>query len=223
MASNGQLPDSELMAIPGGRLRTDAAKSWIRLRNHVGKEAGVWLCPTSSRTAYRTLAEQQYFWNLYTSGHGNLAARPGTSNHGWGTTVDLPTPQMRALIDRYGAPYGFSKTWSDAPSEWWHIRYDPGHDTHKGEPLEPRKPDVAYLTDDEATGRRRLLKLRRQARQRGKWDWDPDRLAYARKIKSELRTHRKRIRAAADKDGWQKNRRRERYRALGHALNGKGK
>lgn len=223
MASNGQLPDSELMAIPGGRLRTDAAKSWIRLRNHVGKEAGVWLCPTSSRTAYRTLAEQQYFWNLYTSGKGNLAARPGTSNHGLGTTVDLPTTQMRALIDEHGARYGWSKAWSDAPSEWWHIRYDPGHDTHKGEPLEPKKPDVAYLTDDEAMYRRRLLRLRREARVHGKWDWKPDRLEYARKCKAELRTARKRIREAAEKDGWKKNHRRERYRALGATLGGKKK
>ena len=78
MAANGQLPDSELMAIPGGRLRADAAKAWIRMRNRIGKESGLWICPTSTRTAYRTLSEQLYFWNLYVTGRGNLAARPGS-------------------------------------------------------------------------------------------------------------------------------------------------
>src|SRR5437764_4461271 len=98
MAQNGRLPDSELGPIPGGRLRKDAAASWRRMRAKIGKETGVWICPTSSRTAYRTLDEQQYFWNLYRSGRGSLAAQPGTSNHGWGTTVDLATPAMRRAI-----------------------------------------------------------------------------------------------------------------------------
>src|SRR4249919_3904806 len=134
MAENGRLPASDLAPIPGGRLRTDAAAAWRRLRAEIGKSDGIWICPTSSRTAYRTYAEQEYFWNLFQSGKGNLAAKPGTSNHGWGTTVDVPTKVMRSAIDKHGAPFGWSKTWSDAPTEWWHIRYDPGHDEHKGEP-----------------------------------------------------------------------------------------
>jgi len=34
---------------------------------------------------------------------------------------------MRAMVDRIGAKYGWSKQWSDAPTEWWHILYQPGH------------------------------------------------------------------------------------------------
>lgn len=40
---------------------------------------------------FRTAAEQQYFWDLYQSGQGNLAAQPGYSNHQEGLAVDFDT------------------------------------------------------------------------------------------------------------------------------------
>ena len=46
----------------------------------------------SASESYRTNAEQEYFWNCYQTGscnNGNLAARPGTSNHQGGLAVDL--------------------------------------------------------------------------------------------------------------------------------------
>src|SRR5262245_9016934 len=125
MASNGKLPASDLSDIPGGRLANQAAASWNRMRSAIGKKTGVWICPTSTRTAYRPYADQQYFWNLYQSGKGALAARPGTSNHGWGVAVDVPTTRMAQLVNAHGAEYGWQKKWSDAPSEWWHFKYAP--------------------------------------------------------------------------------------------------
>ena len=90
------------------------------------RKYGVTLRPTGSRSSYRPYADQLYFWNLYVSGRGNLAARPGTSNHGWGLAVDVATPQMRSIVDKIGAKYGWAKRWSDAPSEWWHLKWKPG-------------------------------------------------------------------------------------------------
>src|SRR3954447_8659067 len=107
MANNGQLPSSELTPIPGGRLRKDAAVAWLAMRAYIGKNRGVWICPTSVRTAYRPYADQQYFWDLYTRRRGALAARPGTSNHGWGIAVDLPTPAMQAAVRQYGHEFGW--------------------------------------------------------------------------------------------------------------------
>ena len=52
------------------------------------KKAGVLIRINSG---FRTVGRQQYFWNLYKSGKGNLAARPGTSRHGIGTALDLNT------------------------------------------------------------------------------------------------------------------------------------
>lgn len=33
---------------------------------------------------------------------------------------------MRAWLDDNGRPLGWAKAWSDAPGEWWHIRFRPG-------------------------------------------------------------------------------------------------
>jgi D-alanyl-D-alanine carboxypeptidase len=216
MASNGRIPDSQLDDIPGGRLTKPAAASWLRLRARIGKEAGVWICPTSSRTAYRTYAEQQYFWNLYTSGRGALAARPGTSNHGWGVAVDVPAPRMAQLINRYGAEYGWQKRWSDAPSEWWHFKYAPQNDRHKGESPALAKKKQAHpyhvLTADEKEHRNILVKERRSAKRHGGWEKiDPSHLKRASEAKRWLANQAKEIREAAAKDGWSKNNRRRRY------------
>ena len=72
MASNGNLPPSQLTVVPPGRLEKNAAKAW---NAGPGKAGCKLLGPNSG---YRTFASQQSFWNAYVSGRGNLAARPGT-------------------------------------------------------------------------------------------------------------------------------------------------
>ena len=122
MSENGKYPDSELADIPGGRLTKEAAANWLALRREGGEKLGVWLAPIGPRGSYRTYAEQEYFWNLYQAGKGNLAARPGTSNHGLGHAVDLAAPgSMRQVVDRFGQAYGWR--WGEAPSENWHVTY----------------------------------------------------------------------------------------------------
>jgi D-alanyl-D-alanine carboxypeptidase len=125
MASNGRLPASALAPIAGGQLEHKAAAAWNAM-NVEARRNGVELRPTGSRSSYRTYADQQFFWNEYQAGRGNLAARPGTSNHGLGLAVDVATQAMRSMIDRVGRKYGWAKDWSDAPSEWWHLRYRAG-------------------------------------------------------------------------------------------------
>jgi len=124
MPDNGKFPDSELAAIPGGRLSKEAAANWLALRAKGGRELGIWISPLGPRSSYRTFAEQEHFWALYQAG-GNLAARPGTSNHGWGNAVDLAhPPTMRRVVDTFGAPFGWR--WGEAPSESWHVTYRGG-------------------------------------------------------------------------------------------------
>lgn len=124
---NGRIPDSMLAPIAGGRLRKDAAKAWNAMNAESKAKYGIVLRPTGSMSSYRTYAQQVYLYNLYLSGKGNLAARPGTSNHGAGLAVDLATPQMRSIVDKIGRKYGFAKAWSDAQSEWWHIKWKVGN------------------------------------------------------------------------------------------------
>lgn len=114
MAENGRLKQSELAPIPGGELAKDAAAAW----NAPGGPADAGLLPTGSRSSYRTFDEQVFFWN----NQPPLAAKPGTSNHGWGLAVDLAATWMRSWIDEHGARFGWRKL--EAFSEWWHVNFD---------------------------------------------------------------------------------------------------
>jgi len=83
--SNGAIPPSALCPLwgaPGHLLRADAAAGFERLAKAFAAEFGTPLCVTDS---YRTLASQI---RVYAE-KPTLAARPGTSNHGWGTALDL--------------------------------------------------------------------------------------------------------------------------------------
>jgi hypothetical protein len=155
LSSNGKLSPSELAPIAQGQLRKDAAAAWNAM-NVEARKNGIELVPTGSKSSYRTYAQQQELWNLYQSGRGNLAASPGTSNHGWGLAIDLATPAMRSMVDKIGAKYGFSKRCSDAQSEWWHIKYDPAcnHATWSGTDPGPTgqaqpKPTPEPIEDDD--------------------------------------------------------------------------
>jgi hypothetical protein len=128
MSENGKLPASELAPIAQGQLRIDAAAAWNAL-NVESRRRGLELVPTGSMSSYRTYSQQVYLWEEYQAGRGALAAVPGTSNHGWGTAVDTPDQRHWSMIEQIGAPYGYSKAWSDAPSEPWHVVYQPGHYT----------------------------------------------------------------------------------------------
>src|SRR4051812_5075316 len=129
---NGRLPKFALRPITRAAngqqayLARHAAKAFNAMNAESEARFGVTLRVASARVAYRPLKDQNFFWDQYLHHGGALAARPGTSNHGWGLAVDLATPQMRTIVDKIGGKYGWAKRWSDAPSEWWHIKYRPG-------------------------------------------------------------------------------------------------
>jgi hypothetical protein len=81
---NGRLPDSALCRVPGSTesLRADAAVAFVRLAQAYEKHFGTPICLTDG---YRTLAEQKAVRRV----KPRLAARPGTSEHGWGVAADL--------------------------------------------------------------------------------------------------------------------------------------
>jgi hypothetical protein len=120
--------------IPGSNIaylsKGGAVAAWNTMRLCAVRD-GVDLYPGASSwrpaaTAYRSFAEQQVLYARYRAGTGNLAAYPGTSNHGLGLAIDLATPRMRTWIDHHGRPFGWSKAWSDAQSEWWHLKWRAG-------------------------------------------------------------------------------------------------
>ena len=195
MASNGQLPSSDLAPIAGGQLTKAAAAGFNAMNVESRKRYGVELRPTGSMSSYRTYAQQQYLYNLYLSGKGNLAAVPGTSNHGWGVAVDFATPQMRSIVDAIGAKYGWSKSWSDAPSEWWHIRYEAGH--YNGPDPGPDGKGLKPSWWDKT--KRKLKEARKKFAHKFKRRKDSDRKGVRARLHDQLVRLRKYIKWAADR------------------------
>lgn len=128
MSANGYLTQDEIAPIVGGGyLRKGAAAGWNALAYYVFDKEGWWIHTNGPDSSYRPFDRQVAMKN-YWCGLGNCAnaATPGTSNHGWGVAVDVP-PQVIVAIAKYGAQFGFSKAWSDAPWEDWHHTYQIGH------------------------------------------------------------------------------------------------
>jgi LysM repeat protein len=108
-------PWGELHLLPA------AADAWNAMRQESLNVYGVDLYPGGPLSAYRTYEQQAALYDLFLSGQGAPANPPGTSSHEFGTAVDVPTPEMRSVIDQIGWKYGWGK--AHAPDEWWHVDY----------------------------------------------------------------------------------------------------
>lgn len=135
MSANGKLKPSELAPIPGGQLAKPAARAWNAFSRYCKATHGITI---SVNDSYRPLGapgdlargrwSQWAAWEKYQSG-GNLAAYPGTSNHGLGMAIDCGNSTQSA-INSWGANFGWSKQWSDAKSEPWHYLFSAAHATN---------------------------------------------------------------------------------------------
>ncbi|MBV2366089.1 D-alanyl-D-alanine carboxypeptidase family protein [Streptomonospora nanhaiensis] len=129
---NGRIPTEALCELTeeGQYLRADAAVAFLAMNERYRDEFGEDICITD---AYRSFADQQRLYDAYVNGNGNLAARPGSSNHGEGLAVDLcggvenfGTEQhewMRANANDFN---WFHPTWAQegkSTSEAWHWEY----------------------------------------------------------------------------------------------------
>ena len=75
-------------------------------------------------SGFRSQDKQQSLYSQYLAGTGNLAAKPGYSNHQDGRAIDT-NPEVGnnyAWLAKNGASFGFCRT---VPSERWHWEYRP--------------------------------------------------------------------------------------------------
>lgn len=117
---NGQIPAGVLDRIGGDdhQLYAPAAEAFGLLESAASAD-GVSLGIIAS---YRDLTTQQRLAaekGLYSQ--GGLAASPGTSNHGWGLSLDLD-PAAQAWMREHAWRFGFVE---DVPREPWHWTYRP--------------------------------------------------------------------------------------------------
>lgn len=119
--ANGRIPAEEMCPVPGApghRLRCDAATALDQLRltaAAAGRSIGI----TDTYRTYDSQVDVAARKGLYSQ--GGLAARPGTSDHGWGLAADLnlDAADLAWMRDNAGA-FGFRE---DTPRETWHWAY----------------------------------------------------------------------------------------------------
>lgn len=173
MASNGRLPSRSLAPVGGGeRLRKDAARAYIALDRYLAHHGKGSLRHAGQGSCYRRLGRpgdyrrgggftQWYAWERYEAG-GNLAARPGTSNHGLGLAVDFESID---LVRRYGSAFGWRKT--EAFSEPWHYCWVPGRHSMVEAWSQVRSGDL-ITPGDHGPG---VRALKRALKRHGYWRW----------------------------------------------------
>ena len=114
---NGKIPPTALSEIGDGghRLWGPAAGAFKQMRAEAAA-AGVSFGVTDSYRSYDQQVDLAKRKGLYSQ--GGLAATPGTSNHGWGLSLDLDlNPKAQAWMRENGERFGFVE---DVPREPWH-------------------------------------------------------------------------------------------------------
>jgi hypothetical protein len=126
--ANGRIPESALCALPSGDLlRADAAFAFASMNAAFNEAFGEDICVGNT---YRSYSEQVSLHSQKPS----MTAEPGTSNHGWGTAVDLcgdgasfGTSVYKWLIAN-GPDYGWDNPdWARAGGsrpEPWHWEFE---------------------------------------------------------------------------------------------------
>ena len=119
---NGKIPANALGAVgtTNHKLWAPAAQS---LENMIAaaKKDGVTIGITDSYRSYDEQVDVARRKGLYSQ--GGLAAKPGTSAHGWGMATDLDL-NSKALtwMRKHASEYGFEE---DTPREPWHWGFKP--------------------------------------------------------------------------------------------------
>ena len=167
---NGELQNTGILVHLAGppdyssglHLIQDAAESWGTMkRDFEAKFPG----RTLTGTGYRTFEKQAELYECYKNNNcnnGNLAATPGTSNHGWGAAVDINRTQAgistksdadmsapaSVWLNKFGKDYGFVFT---VGTENWHMDWVLFNDviegaTVKGVAKFPQEPSSVYAS-----------------------------------------------------------------------------
>ena len=115
---NGGIPAEALTPLGVGehRLAAPAAKAFSALREAAARD-GIELGITDSYRSYDEQVDLARRKGLYSE--GGLAAKPGTSDHGWGRSLDLDlAPPAQAWMRTHAQGFGFSENVAREPWHW---------------------------------------------------------------------------------------------------------
>jgi hypothetical protein len=116
--SNGQIPTSAMVSVGAGHwLEPNAGKAFLAMNEAYRAETGSNISITDSYRSYEGQLE-------CTRTKGDMCARPGFSNHGWGKALDLGSPS-RTWVTRNGPRFGWilpgwAQPGGSKPEPWHH-------------------------------------------------------------------------------------------------------
>jgi LAS superfamily LD-carboxypeptidase LdcB len=119
---NGRIPSALLASLGVGdhKLWAPAADNFRQMRAAAARD-GVHIGVNDSYRSYTEQVDLARRKGLYSQ--GGLAAAPGTSDHGWGKSVDLQLDgRAQTWMRTHAAQYGFT---ANVPRESWHWTYAP--------------------------------------------------------------------------------------------------
>jgi hypothetical protein len=118
---NGQPFPITVVTVDGYKAERESANAFLTMAQ-AAEGAGISLRLSDG---FRTMAEQQYYWDCYKNqncNNGNNAATPGYSNHQSGHAFDIQTGGGAVeWLRAHGGQFGFAETVSGEPWhwEWW--------------------------------------------------------------------------------------------------------
>ncbi len=142
---NGRIDRARMREVPGAGIDSDTGRPHI-MRANASINCQAMLIEATERGiplrliySYRPIDVQWEKWWNYKAG-GNVAAPPGTSNHGWGIAVDIASYSTAvSWMRNNGRRYGFHER---VPGEPWHWEYEGGG--HGQQWLEDWEDDMAF-------------------------------------------------------------------------------
>lgn len=115
---NGRIPASALSTVGGSNqmLWTPAARAYEAM-SAAAARAGIRMGITDSYRSYAEQVDLAQRKGLHSQ--GGLAAKPGTSDHGWGKSLDLRLDDSaQSWMRAHGAEFGFTENVSREPWHW---------------------------------------------------------------------------------------------------------
>ena len=147
-AANGRLDTAALVPVGktgeertgGHKLNAAAAEAYNKMKAAAEKDGISWGITDSYRD-YESQVDVAKRKGLYSQ--GGLAAVPGTSNHGWGSALDLKLDDAAFnWLKQNAAQFGFT----NIPRERWHWEYKAGVEFAKSGKEAPAGSRAATIT-----------------------------------------------------------------------------
>jgi len=123
---NGEKFKIKLVDVGGAEAEVHTAiafRAMAKAASHAGIDLKI-------RSGFRSFEKQARLYKDYKHGDGNLAAKPGFSNHESGRALDIYITDYNvyAWLEKHGATYGFHRT---VPGEPWHWEYLGGYEPER--------------------------------------------------------------------------------------------